>query len=87
MRALINNISPMTPSRKIYSVTPSDELIELRPLPKALYIGVGGDITLIATDDVEAVLFQNIPDGFILSVRAQYIRATGTTASNIVALA
>jgi hypothetical protein len=60
---------------------------EINPIPKALYVGTGGDITLRTVDGPADVLFRNLASGSILDVRAQFIRAAGTTASDIVGLA
>lgn len=78
--------SPMSPSRDCFSVIP-DDLAELPTVPKAIYVGTGGDIALRSIDGVADVTFRNLPSGFILDVRVSHLRATGTTASNIVGLA
>ena len=51
----------------------------------ALFIGVGGDISLVGTDGT-AVVFKNVPSGALLPIHAITVNATGTTASAIVAL-
>lgn len=60
---------------------------EIDPLPKAIYVGTGGDIVLRGVRGVVDVTFKNVPSGAILDIRAQYIRAAGTTAANLVGLA
>ncbi len=72
------------PSRSVYAVTPHDANA-LPRLPKALYVGTGGDVTLRCADDSEDVIFRNVPSGGIIRARAAYVRATGTTASSILA--
>lgn len=72
------------PSRSVLAVVPHDSN-ELPILPKALYIGVGGNVTLRAADDSADVVFQNVAAGSILRVRARFVRAAGTTASAILA--
>lgn len=74
------------PSRRPFTVTPHDTN-ELTFLPKALYVGTGGTVILRGVDGATDVTFVNVANGQILDVRAQYVRATGTTAANIVALA
>jgi len=74
------------PSRRPFAVTPSDS-VELTFIPKALYIGTGGTVILRGIDGGEDVTFKNVANGQILDVRAQFVRATGTTAADIVALA
>lgn len=49
-----------------------------------IYVGVTGNITL-DTPNQAAVLFPNVPVG-ILQVAALRVRATGTTATGLVAL-
>jgi hypothetical protein len=65
------------------AVTPSDS-VNLAVPTRALYIGSsGGNITAIMNG--APVLFTNVQVG-ILPIRAERINATGTTATNIVAL-
>jgi hypothetical protein len=73
------------PAKNLRAITPNDTT-PLTFIPKALYIGVGGNIAMIAQEDSEAVTLQNIASGSIIPVRAKIILNTGTTASNIVAL-
>ncbi|HEY0147557.1 MAG TPA: hypothetical protein VGB70_00990 [Allosphingosinicella sp.] len=58
----------------------------LADIPKALFVGTGGDVMLRGAGGGADVLFKNVPDGSVLPVRAQFVRATGTTASDIVGL-
>ena len=78
--------SVIAPARNCFSITPSD-VGELPVLPKAIYVGNGGDIVLRAVEGCCDVLFVNVASGTILDIRATSIRATGTTASSIVGLA
>jgi len=73
-------------ARQPFDVVPDDEA-ELPRVPKALYIGTGGDIALRGVGADTDATFRNVPSGFLLPVRAQFVRATGTTAEDIVALA
>lgn len=74
------------PSRAPFAVVPHDS-DELTLTPKALYIGTGGDLTLRGIDGTGDVVFKNLPSGSILAVRPKYVRATGTSATDIVGLA
>lgn len=74
------------PARQAFAITPHASA-EIDPLPKALYVGTGGDITLRAVDGQADVLFKNVAAGQILDVRVRYVRAAGTTATDIVGLA
>ncbi len=75
-----------SPARRAFAITPH-ATAEIDPLPKAIYVGTGGDIVLRGVDGTADVTFKSVPSGAILDVRAQYIRAAGTTASNLVGLA
>ena len=84
------------PARFATAITPSDTSnVSIGPAgcyAKALYIGTGGNLTVITAGDNSngglgtPVLFQNVPVGwFPVQVRA--VLATGTTASGIVGIA
>jgi len=77
--------SPIAPSRHAFAVTPGDAL-PLSPIPKALFVGGAGTLTLRAIDSTADVTFI-VQAGQILPVRAAYVRASGTSASGLVALA
>jgi hypothetical protein len=78
--------SPSAPSRAPFTLTPNDSAA-LASIPKAIYVGTGGSIVLRGIDGVADVTFVNVPSGATLDVRALFVRATGTTASNLVAFA
>lgn len=75
-----------SPSSHPLAVVPSDT-VPLAVIPKALYIGTGGTVVLRTASGAGDVTFKNLASGQILPVRAQFVRATGTTAADIVALA
>lgn len=77
-----------SPARSSFAITPHDTN-EVNPggfQPRAIYVGVMGDITMSLFGDggVDTV-WQAVPIG-ILPVHPKFIRATGTTASGIVGL-
>ena len=78
--------SPEAPSAHPLAIVPSDSL-PLVATPKALFVGTGGTIVLRTASGAADVTFKNLASGQILPVRAQFVRATGTTAADIVALA
>ena len=80
----IDNVS--APARVTYDVVPSDTK-DLPLLPKAIYVGTGGNMVLRAVNGTSDTLFKNLPSGFMLSVRAVRVLATGTTATDLVAVA
>jgi len=77
--------SPSSPARHAFAVSPSDS-VSLSPLPKALFVGGAGTITLRTIDSPADVTLE-VQAGQILPLRALYVRANGTTASGLVALA
>jgi hypothetical protein len=72
------------PSRKPYAITPHDANA-LPAIPKGIYVGTGGDVTLRGVDGAADVTYKNLADGAYIAVQARYVRATGTTASNLIA--
>lgn len=75
--------STIAPSRAPFAVTPHD-VNELPILPKALYVGTGGDVVVRGVDAAADVTYRNVPAGAYLMVRAAFVRATGTTAAHII---
>lgn len=85
MTAPANNpINSAQPGEFATAVTTSDS-VSFSVLPRALYIGTGGDATLLLPAG-NTVVFKNLSSGTILPVRASRVNATGTTAADIVAL-
>lgn len=78
--------SVLTPAENAFAVTPHDSN-QLQTLPKYLYVGIGGRVTLRTRDAAGDVVFENVPSGGYIYARASHVRATGTTASAIVACA
>lgn len=85
---------PESPSRRALAVTPSDTLDVTNRAgdgaavyAKSIYIGVGGDVTVITAGDVQGatVLFKAHPIGY-MPVQVRRVMNTGTTALNITAL-
>lgn len=77
--------APTGPARKAFAVTPHDTAL-IDPLPKALICGGAGTITLKAVDSAAPVTIPVLA-GQQLDIRAEIVLQTGTTATNIVALA
>jgi hypothetical protein len=65
-----------------FAVTKADA--DLAEVPRALWIGTGGDLTLRFGTSADVVI-KNVPDGALLPIRPTQIRAA-TTAADIVAL-
>jgi hypothetical protein len=79
-----NNDSVENPSRNPYAVVPSDA-VELAIIPKRLFIGTAGNVTLRGIGAQADVVYKNVGSGVYLDVRPQFVRATGTTAADIIA--
>jgi type 1 fimbria pilin len=73
------------PARQARAVTPHDSNA-LTDIPKALFVGTGGNITMRGVGGTADQVWKNVQSGTILPFRAQYIRAAGTTAGDILAL-
>jgi type 1 fimbria pilin len=77
--------TPSAPSTYALAVTPHD-VNALTDIPKALYVGSAGNITMRGLNGAADQVWKNVPAGAILPFRARYVRATGTTAADILAL-
>jgi hypothetical protein len=72
-------------ARKLLSVTPHDTNNQNLSGCRALWIGVAGNVAIIAEDDTAAVTLVGVSIG-LLPVKAKRVMATNTTATTIVAL-
>lgn len=70
--------------RNLAAVTPSDTVPLAKGAADGFWIGTGGDISLRG-EDGDNVTLTNVPAG-VLPIGALYVNATGTTASDIVAI-
>jgi hypothetical protein len=77
--------SVSSPATRALAVTPHDSNA-LGAIPKALYIGTGGTLVVRGLGGGADAVFKNLAGGSILPLRAEFVRASGTTASDIVAL-
>lgn len=75
--------TPDSTSGHFTAVTPHDSnaISETR----ALYVGGAGDVA-VENDQGAAVTFTSVPAGTVLPIRTRKVRATDTTATDIVAL-
>lgn len=79
------NAADSAPAKDYAAVTPADNTLLPDGPARALYIGVSGDVTVRSSIGGTAVLFKSHPVGYLLGGAAS-VDATGTTATNIVAL-
>lgn len=68
-----------------YAVTPNDSANLAQPA-RGLWIGTTGNVAVALSNGGASVTFQNIPSGTLLPIQAYRVYATGTTATNILAL-
>lgn len=78
------NIMATEPAHDAAAVTPSDSG-QLSPVARALYIGAGGDVKVTMEGGTD-ITFAEVLGGTILPVKATKVFATGTTATDIIAL-
>lgn len=82
-------MSDTSPAGYAYAVTPSDsaDIAQCR----ALWVGGAGNLAIRSFDpnsqNSGSVTFVSVPAGTLLPVKTTRVFATGTTATNIVALA
>ena len=74
-----------SPGRSLSAVTPHDSN-DITNVARALWVGVGGDISIIAAGDDSAVVLKNVPSGSLVPIMTARVRATSTTATDIVAI-
>jgi hypothetical protein len=67
----------------VIAITPADS--NLAKNVRALYIGGGGDVAIVASDGTEAT-FSAFPAGKYLLTECKQVKATGTTATNIIGI-
>lgn len=72
------------PARNGAAIVPSNAT-DLTTLPRAIYVGQTGDISLRLPEG-GSLLLKNVQSGSFLPIRAIGVNATGTTAGSLVAL-
>lgn len=78
---------PLSSASTATAVTPhnTNEVVANNTFCRALYIGTAGDLAVTMADGGN-VTFVGLTAGSLLDIQVSHVRATGTTASNIVAL-
>ena len=75
-----------SPARNSFNITP-DDVTEINEYePRGIYVGGSGDITGQLYGDIADITLVAVPAGTLLPMRFQFIRATGTTATNLIGL-
>lgn len=73
------------PAVRAVAVVPHDGNA-LSDVPKALFVGTGGNITMRGAGDGADHVWKNVASGSLVPFRASHVRATGTSAADILAL-
>ncbi|WP_288935042.1 hypothetical protein [uncultured Sphingomonas sp.] len=76
------------PGERAAIIVPSDT-VDLLETPKAIYVGTGGDIAMIGDNEAigaPPVVWRNVPPGAVVPFRPRRVMATGTTASDMIAI-
>lgn len=83
----MSNIYDVAPGKRLAAVTTSDTA-DFTAVPRALFIGTGGDLKVIAVDDTSnaGVTLKNVASGSILTIKFRRVLSSGTTATDIVAI-
>lgn len=76
-------MSQYLPFTKARAVTPSDTT---KVHCSAFFVGVGGDVAILARDDDTAITLTGCLAGTVYYVSCEKIMSTNTTATDIVAL-
>lgn len=71
------------PAEKAYAITPTDD-VELGAVTRGIWVGGAGDLAVIMKGDTAVVTFSGVVAGSLLPLRVKEVRATGTTATNLV---
>lgn len=74
-----------SPAKSFFAITPHDSS-NFTNDARGIYVGTGGNISILPVDGGSAVTFSNVPGGTVLPVMARRINATGTSASNLIGL-
>jgi hypothetical protein len=75
--------APIAPARAPFPVVPSDTQ-SLPRMVKGIYVGTGGTVVLRGIEGDADVSYLNLPDASYIAVCASHVRATGTTAANLI---
>lgn len=76
-----NNLS--SPATNAIEITPDDSN-DLAQVTRAIYIGGSGNMVATLAEDSAAVTFVGLVAGSLLPLRVKRVKATDTTATNIV---
>jgi hypothetical protein len=72
-------------SASAFAITPSDT-VDLTYPTRAIYVGVGGNLEVILTDDTIAVILLGVVTGGFYPLSIKRVKAGSTTATNLIGL-
>ena len=75
---------PLGSGREFFAITPDDD-VDLLQVPRAVWVGTGGDLVIIGPAGSSAVTLANVPDGTLLPISPTRI-TEATTASDLVGI-
>ena len=75
-----------SPSAKFVTITPHVTNAVPGGQVRAIYIGGEGTLTVRGVDDSDDQIFVGLTAGMILPIMVTHVRASGTTATNLVGL-
>lgn len=75
----------LTSAVEFFAITPADDA-DVEQVPRAIYVGGGGDLTVIAQGGGDPVTFKAVPGGQTLVISPARVLDTGTTATDLVGL-
>lgn len=84
LQIIIEESDLINPWSWAFAITPNDST-NLASVPREIYVGVGGNIALTFVNGGTVTLV-NVADGTRLPYRASRVFATGTTATNLIAI-
>lgn len=74
-----------SPASYAFAITPNDSA-DLAYVTRGIYVGTAGALVVILVRDSAEVTFAGVPAGTLLPLCVKRVKATGTTATNLVGL-
>ena len=83
-------VVPIFPTNAVAYTPPNDTdtFVDVQgvPVPVAVYVGGGGNITVLPFGAATAVTFTNFPSGSVLPIMVRRVNLTNLTATNLVVI-